>query len=94
MITITAAEIDAEVSAWIAANQTGKRRPGIARIAKALGYARLSVKPSVERIERAAAKAIESPAHRSYRRSDTIECRCTEYGRDHVARLEVYGPLV
>jgi hypothetical protein len=55
MITITAAEIDAEVSAWIAANQTGKRRPGIARIARALGYARLSVKSSVERIERAAA---------------------------------------
>lgn len=90
MITITAAEIDAQVSAWIAANQTGKRRPGIARIAKALGYARLSVKSSVERIERAAAKAAEPTTHRAYCRNSTIECSCTEYGRDHVARLETY----
>lgn len=29
-------------------------------------------------------------AHRAYRRHDTAVCYCTEYGRDHVARLEEY----
>lgn len=91
MIEITAAEIDAQVSAWIAANQTGKRRPGVARIAGALGYARLTVRASVERIERAARAAAEPAAHRAYCRNHTLSCTCAEFGRDHVAPLEVFN---
>ena len=39
------------------------------------------------------ASPTKAAVHRAYRRNDTIECRCGEHGRDHVARLEIYGAL-
>ncbi len=36
---------------------------------------------------------LKANVHRAYRRYDTIECSCVEFGRDHVAPLEIYGVL-